>query len=609
MSLSIQQFVSKTCESVGRDATRMMDVARAVQKQFGSVSDAAIDAIASELRVPRVEVQSLVTFYAFMSTEKKGSVVVRVCNDIIDEMNGGEAVASAFQKTLGIGFGQTTPDGKITLEHTPCIGMSDQAPAALVNDTVFTKLDESKAASIAKALLAGTPPEKLVKSRGDGNNANTLVQSMVENNIRRAGPVVFDAYDNGSGLKKALAMTPAEVIRDIKTSRLRGRGGAGFPTGMKWEFTRAAGGTARYVVCNADEGEPGTFKDRVILTERPGLLFEGMTIAGYAIGAETGILYLRAEYAYLQAWLENALAERRKQKLLGKNICGKEGVNFDIRIQMGAGAYVCGEETSLLSSCEGQRGDPKNRPPFPAQKGYLGCPTTVNNVETLCCVARILEKGPGWFAALGSKGSPGTKVLSISGDCERPGIYEVPFGITVKQVLDDAGARDAAAVQIGGPSGKMIGKDGFARTICYDDLATGGSFMIFNNKRDVVEIARKFMEFFVEESCGYCTPCRAGNVLIRNKLTDILEGRGETADLAALKDLCQTVKTTSRCGLGQTSPNPALSTMESFKSAYEKHMKGKRKDPEFLPTFDIAAALKEGENLVGRTTEIFNKAN
>ncbi len=228
---------------------------------------------------------------------------------------------------------------------------------------------------------------------------------MVNNNIRRKGEVIFAEMQPGEGMKKALGMSPVEVIREVKTARLRGRGGAGFPTGMKWEFTRATNGAKRFVLCNADEGEPGTFKDRVILTECPDLMFEGMTIAGYAIGAELGILYLRAEYAYLLPYLEDVLNRRRSTGLLGKNVCGKNGFNYDIRIQMGAGAYVCGEETALISSCEGERGDPKNRPPFPAQKGYRGAPSTVNNVETLCCVARIMEKGAAWFSQLGTTDS------------------------------------------------------------------------------------------------------------------------------------------------------------------------------------------------------------
>ncbi|MGB9624141.1 MAG: NAD(P)H-dependent oxidoreductase subunit E, partial [Phycisphaerae bacterium] len=404
MSETVEMAVRRICEAYGRDRTRMMDIVRDVQSRFGGVSGAAMDAIAREVSAHRVEVESVVSFYAFFSERTKGKIVIRVCNDVIDQMNGMDRVARAFSEELGIGFGETTADGRFTLEYTPCIGMSDQAPAALVNDVVVTNLTSDRARAIVRRLRENADPDRLVEKLGDGNNAHHLVHAMVMNNIGTRGPVIFAPFPSGEALRKAVAMTPTEVIRDMKTARLRGRGGAGFPTGMKWEFCRAAPGKKRYVICNADEGEPGTFKDRVILTECPDLLFEGMTIAGYAIGSDTGILYLRGEYAYLRALLEHVLAERRKSGLLGQNVCGKAGFHFDIRIQMGAGAYVCGEETALISSCEGLRGDPKNRPPFPAQKGYLDSPTVVNNVETLCCVARILEKGAGWFAQLGSKG-------------------------------------------------------------------------------------------------------------------------------------------------------------------------------------------------------------
>ena len=252
-------------------------------------------------------------------------------------------------------------------------------------------------------------PSTLVTRFGDGNNGNDLVKAMVNNNIRKRGAVIFGDCKPNAGLEKALALSPVEVINEIKNARLRGRGGAGFPTGMKWEFTRGADGDDKYVICNADEGEPGTFKDRVILTERADLLFEGMTIAGYAIGAKTGILYLRGEYNYLRPYLEDVLAKRREKGLLGTNVLGKSSFDFDIRIQMGAGAYVCGEETSLISSCEGLRGDPKNRPPFPAQQGYLAKPTCVNNVETLCNTVAIMDNGAAWFDRMGTTGSAGTR--------------------------------------------------------------------------------------------------------------------------------------------------------------------------------------------------------
>jgi [NiFe] hydrogenase diaphorase moiety large subunit len=599
----LKAFIKDLCARYGQDRSRMMDIVRGVQETFQCVPSEAMDLIAKETGATRLEVQSVVTFYAFLSEQPKGSVVIRLCDDVVDEMKGGHKVAMALSEELGISFGQTTPDGRITLEHTPCIGMSDQAPAAMVNQVVVTQLDGEKARELAQALKSGATPQSLVTTMGDGNNGHDLVRAMVNNHIREKGPVIFAGFEPGAALRKAVAMSPVEVIRDVKTSRLRGRGGAGFPTGMKWEFTRQAKGDRRYVLCNADEGEPGTFKDRVVLTECADLLFEGITIAGYAIGSDTGIVYLRAEYGYLLAYLEQVLSERRKKGLLGENVAGKAGFSFDIRIQLGAGAYVCGEETSLISSAEGLRGDPKNRPPFPAQKGYLGQPTTVNNVETFCCVARILDQGPGWFAQMGSKGSPGTKLLSVSGDCHRPGTYEVPFGITLADLLKRCGGDGAAAVQVGGPSGQMVPPAEFGRTLCYDDLATGGSIMVFGPNRDLLSVVRRFMDFFVDESCGYCTPCRVGNVLIRERLLRILDGKGEPSDLDYLRDLCQSVKVCSRCGLGQTSPNAVLGTLAKFSALYERRVKA---SPDgVLAAFDIKAALADAETIAGRPSEIF----
>jgi len=597
MTETPETAIKKICRSNKNDRSRMMDIVRAVQEQFGCVSSEAMDLIAGELSITRVEVEGVISFYAFLSSKPKGKVVIRLCNDIIGEMKGSKRVGDAFRQALGVDFGETTDDG-ITLEYTPCIGMCDQAPAALVNDVVFTYLSSDSAWRIVRALREDMDPQKLVHSFGDGNNEDGLVCSMVHNDIRQAGEVVLSEMPCGAGLDRALAMSPKEVIRDLNTARLRGRGGAGFPTGLKWNFTRQADGEQKYVMCNADEGEPGTFKDRVLLTEKANMVFEGMAIGGYAIGADTGVLYLRGEYAYLRSFLESILAERRSKGLLGTNVCGKEGFNFDIRIQMGAGAYICGEETALISSCEGMRGDPKNRPPFPAVKGYMGCPTTVNNVETFCCVARILEKSPGWFAQFGSRNSPGTKLLSISGDCAKPGVYEVEFGVKLIDILMLCGAEDTASVQVGGPSGQLVGKDDFQRTICYDDLATGGSLMIFNSKRSPLKIASKFMEFFIEESCGYCTPCRVGNVLLKQRLDAIIAGKGQVGDLEYLERLGTSIKTASRCGLGQTSANPVLSTLKNMRPAYEELLS----EPENgqLRRFDIRAALGQAESITGR---------
>jgi len=603
MSENLEATVKSICQDCGNDRGRMMDIVRAVQEQFACVPGEAMEIIAREVKTHRVEVAGVVSFYAFLSSRQKGKVIIRVCDDIIDIMNGADRIIAAFSDELGIAVGETTADGKITLETTPCIGMCDQAPAAMINDVIITYLSSDRAREIASELKNNLAPQKLVRKLGDGNNAHELIQSVVHNNIRKKGPVVFADLPQGMALKRAVAMHPAEVIRDVKTARLRGRGGAGFPTGMKWEFTRGASGPERYVICNADEGEPGTFKDRVILTECPDMLFEGMAIAGYAIGAETGILYLRAEYAYLRAFLEDVLQKRRDKNLLGNNICGKAGFNFDVRIQMGAGAYICGEETALISSCEGLRGDPKNRPPFPAQKGYKASPTTVNNVETFCCVARILDKGPGWFAEMGSPGSSGTKLLSISGDCKGPGVYEVSFGIKLREVLEMVGAEDAIAVQMGGPSGQMIGPADYDRAICYDDLATGGAVMVFGAGRDVLEVADKFMDFFIEESCGYCTPCRVGNVLLQQGLRNVMAGKAEAADLDYLQELGETIKITSRCGLGQTSANPVLFTLKNFRSVYESKLKTSTDGMKL--SFDISAAISQAAEIAGHDSVNF----
>ncbi len=577
MSTSRGASVAAICASHGSDRFRLMNIVLDVQRSHGGIDGAALDAIAEAVGIARVQVESVVSFYGFLTTRKTGTYVIRLCDDVIDELKGAPKVAAALQRELRIGFGETTEDGRFSLEHTSCIGMSDQAPAALVNDVMVTNLRPGDVRELIRSLRAYEP-----------------LRSTVASNLRLPGKVIFAELERGAALGKALAITPAEVIREIKTSRLRGRGGAGFPTGMKWEYTRAASGTARYVIANADEGEPGTFKDRVILTECPDLLFEGMTVGGYAVGAASGLLYLRAEYAYLRESLESVLEKRRQAGLLGKNVLGKAGFDFDIRIQMGAGAYICGEETALINSCEGLRGEPRTRPPFPVQAGYLGQPTCVNNVETLCCAARILEMGAAWFSAIGIQGSTGTKLLSLSGDCASPGVFEVPLGTSLRAVLALCGAKDPIAVQVGGPSGQMVGPADFDRAISFDDLSTGGAVMVFGPGRDVLAIASKFMGFFVHESCGYCTPCRVGNVLLKERLDKILDGRGDASDLDYLKELGDTVKATSRCGLGQSSPHPVLTTLAKFRPEYERRLRPSSDGNN--PGFNLEAALAKARS-------------
>ncbi len=381
----------------------------------------------------------------------------------------------------------------------------------------------------------------------------------------RKGPVIFSDYTQGESVKKLLAVSREDILFELRESKLKGRGGAGFPTATKWMLTAAAKSDKKYVICNADEGEPGTFKDRVLLQEYPELVFEGMVIGGYVVGADEGIVYLRGEYEYMYKNLLNYLDKMRSQNLLGKNILGKEGFNFDISIKLGAGAYVCGEETALIESLEGHRGEARNRPPFPVNTGFLGKPTTVNNVETLASIPHITVKGGEWFRQFGTDKSSGSKLLSISGDCNKPGVYELPFGIKITELLELVEAKDTKAVQIGGASGVCVPKAQFNRNISYEDVATGGSIMIFNETRSMIKVLKNFMEFFVEESCGQCTPCRIGNVKLLEGVEMIEQNNYTFSYINKLKELGKTMQVASKCGLGQSSPNSFISILDNFK--------------------------------------------
>lgn len=584
---AIAKIIANIVDEYGKDRTSLMDIAIAVQDRFGFISEDSMEKIASALKIPLVEVRDMVSFYSFFERKKPGKNIVRLCNSVVERMKGMEEVASAFEKSTGTSFGGTSHDGLITLLYTPCIGMSDQAPSALINGIPVTNIRPDDVPGIV---------EDIKKGKKYNPKNITLSSVQVESNLRKAGEVIFSPAEKGKAIRAALNMSPEDVINTITLSRLRGRGGAGFPTGMKWNFCRKAKGKAHYIICNADEGEPGTFKDRVILTEAPDLLFEGMTIAGYAIGAREGFLYLRGEYRYLLNHLQQVLERRRSLGLLGPHVCGKEGFDFDIRIQLGAGAYVCGEESALIESLEGKRGAPRYRPPYPVTDGYLHQPTSVNNVETLCCAARILEKGPEWFAKLGTKDSTGTKLLSISGDCEYPGVYEVEYGITIDALLEMVGAEDTQAVQVGGPSGVCVAPKDFGRKICFEELPTGGSVMIFGSNRDLLEIVHQFTEFFIEESCGWCVPCRVGTTLLQKKLEKILEGKGSTLDINELEKLGNLIKRMSMCGLGQTAANPILSTLKNFHHLYDANAIS----TEYIPPFDFERAIAAGIEIAGR---------
>jgi [NiFe] hydrogenase diaphorase moiety large subunit len=377
--------------------------------------------------------------------------------------------------------------------------------------------------------------------------------------------ILFREAEPDEGLRKAVGMTRLEIISQVRESGLRGRGGAGFPTGSKWNFAALAQDPLKYVVCNADEGEPGTFKDRVLLSERADLVLEGMTIAARAIGAREGFIYLRGEYEYLRGHLEAVIRRRGEAGLLGDDILGTGGFTFRVAVRMGAGAYVCGEETALIESLEGHRGEPRNRPPFPVNTGFLGHPTAVNNVETFALAARVIALGAEAFARIGPASSTGTKLFSVSGDCARSGVYELPMGLSIAELLREVGGEEAKAVQVGGASGTCVPRAQFSRRLAFDDASTGGSIIVFGPGRDMLRVARNFMEFFDEESCGQCTPCRQGNHVLLEGIRKLEAGVCSMAYLQELRALGETMQLASKCGLGQSSPNAFLSIVEHFK--------------------------------------------
>jgi NADH:ubiquinone oxidoreductase subunit F (NADH-binding) len=364
-------------------------------------------------------------------------------------------------------------------------------------------------------------------------------------------------------------MTPQQVIEEIKKSGLRGRGGAGFPTGLKWEFASKAKGELKYVICNADEGEVGTFKDRYIIERDPFTLIEAMAIAGYAIGAPKGYIYLRAEYHQLLDILLNALSQIKGRGYLNK----AGGFNFEVEIREGAGAYVCGEETALMESIEGKRGDARYRPPFPPSEGLWKSPTIINNVETLMNIPRIIMKGFEWFNSLGTERSKGTKVFSVSGDVEKPGVYELVMGSTLRELVEElAIAKDTMMVQVGGASGRIIPYEKIDTPLSFETVLGAGAVIVFNRSRDIVDLMRKTIEFFEEESCGKCVPCREGNRIMLEILTRLTEGKGSRLDLKNLEDLSKTMMLSSLCGLGQAAPNSVVDTLNHYRHIYESRI-------------------------------------
>ncbi|MFU8787641.1 MAG: NAD(P)H-dependent oxidoreductase subunit E [Methylobacter sp.] len=580
----MKQFIQGLVENNHHQATHLLQILREIQSRYHYIPEEAIEQLADLLSIARTQIIGVIEFYSFFHLTPRGQYELLISDSITDHMLGSKDLLAYLAGKLGVAVGEASADGVVSLDKTSCTGMCDQGPAGLVNGHALTRLDRAACDKIADLVKQQKPLDEW---------PSELFQ--VEDNILKSGLLLSQPPRQGAALQSVFKQGAQQTLAEIDKSGLRGRGGAGFKTATKWQFCSEEQETVRYVVCNADEGEPGTFKDRVLLNTYADHVFEGMTVCAAIIGAKQGFLYLRGEYLHLYGKLQGILEERRQNGLLGSNIL-REGLDFDIEIRLGAGAYICGEESALIESLEGKAGIPRNRPPYPVTQGYLGKPTVVNNVETFMAAAAIAVNGGDWFAGIGTEKSKGTKILSISGDCARPGIYEYPFGTTIQTILHNCGADDVQGVQVGGPSGTFISNQEFGRKLAFEDLATGGSFIIFNNSRNILDMVHNFAHFFAHESCGFCTPCRVGTSLLQKQLDKIVEGHGSAGDVVALEELCQLVKNHSHCGLGQTAANPILTTLERYPDLYQN----KLKVISYEPGFDLDAALETARRMANR---------
>ncbi|NCP39979.1 MAG: NADP oxidoreductase [Rhodoferax sp.] len=568
------------------DPHALVQILRELQAQHGWLPRPALGQIARALGVTLAHVEGVAGFYRFLHLQPVGSYRILFSDNITDRMGGSEEMLRHLCHLLKVRPGEMRADGRVSVTTTSCTGLCDQGPALLVNHhQVVTRLTPTRIDHLATLIEQKTPPEQW-----------PVDWSRVDENIQRADVKLGVQPAPGQALAAVLARGPQAMLDELKRAKLRGRGGAGYATGTKWQLCRNAPGETRYIVCNADEGEPGTFKDRVLLMHSFDAVVEGMTIGARVVGARQGFIYLRGEYRFLLDQLQAVLQRRREAGLLGAAILGQAGFDFDLTIHLGAGAYVCGEESALIESLEGKRGTPRIRPPFPVEHGYLGQPTTVNNVETFCAVTHIALHGADWWRGIGTAQSTGTKLHSVSGDCERPGIYEYPFGTRIGRILEDCGARNTQAVQVGGPSGVCLSASEFGRHIGFEDVHTAGAFMVFDRSRDMFEVALNFAQFFAHESCGFCTPCRVGTQLVLRRMDKLKRGYGSGDDVQILFELDKLMHSATHCGLGATACNPLRDTIAKFRPAYDKYVTSLH----FVPGFDMDAELSQARLATGR---------
>ncbi|MET9528498.1 NAD(P)H-dependent oxidoreductase subunit E [Streptomyces coeruleorubidus] len=563
----------------GREARDRRDLLlpglHAINDRVGWISDGALDYLCRRLTVPPAEAYGVATFYAMFSVKPRPATVLHVCTDLACAAAGAPELCSGIEERLGPGSG-------VAVERSPCLGLCERAPAALAiraGDPVRTAV--SAPTTVEQAVLAASAPDSAPEEPPAALAVPQAGQDglMLLHRVGVVDPASLDDYRAHGGytaLRRAFGLGPAGVIREVTDSGLAGRGGAAFPTGRKWQATASQPDHPHYLVCNADESEPGTFKDRVLMEGDPYALVEAMTIAGYATGAHKGYLYLRGEYPRALHRLEHAIAQARARGLLGDDVLG-QGYAFDIEIRRGAGAYICGEETALFNSIEGYRGEPRSKPPFPVEKGLFGKPTVENNVETLVNVLPILTMGAPAYAAIGTGRSTGPKLFCVSGSVERPGVYELPFGATLGDLLTLAGVRDGLrAVLLGGAAGGFVRADELDIPLTFEGTREAGTtlgsgvVMAFDDSVPLPRLLLRIAEFFRDESCGQCVPCRVGTVRQEEALHRIVERTGADAagDIALLREVGRAMRDASICGLGQTAWNAVESAIDRL-GAYE----------------------------------------
>jgi NADH-quinone oxidoreductase subunit F len=569
---------------------RLLPAFHAVQDRIGWVSRGALNYICERLVVPPAEAWGVLTFYHLFATAPRARTVAHVCDDVACRARGAEGICQSLEAALGPAG--DAPEGRdTTWMRSPCLGQCDRAPAALVvgagapaTRRVLAPL--AGAGGVVEALGHGGGPaltESLDEIRAVVPQAGQPGLTLLAR-VGVVDPGSLAAYRAAGGyraLTRAIDLGPAGVIAEVKASKLMGRGGAAFPTGMKWEAVAGEPAEPHYVVCNADESEPGTFKDRVLMTADPFAIVEAMTICGLATASERGFLYVRGEYPDAEARITHAVAEARRAGLLGHDILGS-GYHFELEVRRGAGAYICGEETALFNSLEGRRGEPRSKPPFPSQVGVFGKPTVVNNVETLANVLPILTEGAAAWAARGTAASTGTRLFCVSGHVGRPGLYEWPFGVTLRQVIEAAGGvpagRTLQAVLLGGAAGVFVGPEALDQRLTFEDTRAAGLtlgsgvVLVLDDSVELVDLLERIAAFFEDESCGQCVPCRVGTVRQRELLARLRADVGVTSRaerLAVLTELGQAMRDASICGLGQTASSAvesAIARLQIFRT-------------------------------------------